>query len=515
MTPIWLLRLTYGGRSVYASSRPCEPLDLAARPVVHRGGIEDLTIAQSFELGGDDWLGETDAEVVAYLSPTAAALTAAGWRPDALRAEVSLLTPGAAYASRRVVMAGPAVLDVVAGGADPARIRIVPEDLNLGAQFPPDAATIRAGSTLTDPLAQPSAEGVVYPWVFGTPGAHVRADGTAGAAPASPCPYVATGYVMIAGHAVEASTVTIYSEPDDDSDDFAVTTATDLLGRVYSRCDVSAKIGVWTLGSSSKMFVSDWQDGGLVSPAGAARWRPSDLAAYLLGVQGVRVDHAALGAVRRRLDRVRLDAAIVERVLPWEWLTAQWAPLDPTLWWVQGARGLQPVVLDEGPTSAAPLLRVGYDWHRPDSRTTVTTGDGARGLTAASVGYALDRSAGEYSGRQRVAAREVYGDDPDGLAQSAPARRAASRGADLSSEIEAAAVYDATQAAATARGVIAARWASPVSDLLWRSLSDPVLRLGQLVRVQDTAQDTPVRGAWVTGIGYALDRVEYTVSYRA
>jgi hypothetical protein len=194
----------------------------------------------------------------------------------------------------------------------------------------------------TLPYTVPKQVGRVYPIVFGTPGA-------AGGQPGSPAIMIDDGSVsgtvllMIAGHAVDASTVTIWG-PDAAGDltssaGISVSEDVDLNGRTISVVDVTAGPGTLDPTRIDDDWYAEWDDGEAL-PGGMG-----DVLELLLNVSSIRLDSARIRGIRSALNRYQLAGYIDDTVTPWEYVRREIMPLIP-LAPVQGRSGLYWVLWD-------------------------------------------------------------------------------------------------------------------------------------------------------------------------
>lgn len=199
-----------------------------------------------------------------------------------------------------------------------------------------------------DALRDVVAEGGAYPVVYGQPQAAIQADDPGGATP---------GYhverfpgfsryleskVLIAGHRVAASTVTIVGS-------FAgsaaapVSTMGDALGRTVSYIDFS------TLGGREdpkavigQEWAVEWTAGGGVprrdDPSTAMTGAGEIIEDILTRWTSIEVDKGRMRAVSPWLDSYRLDFAITSPTAAWDFLRGQVASVLP-MEWVEGRSG--------------------------------------------------------------------------------------------------------------------------------------------------------------------------------
>lgn len=247
-------------------------------------------------------------------------------------------------------------------------------------------------------------EGVVYPLVFGAPG---TADH-----PGSPGILIdaQTGVaskLMIAGHAVSASTVTVWG-PDADNNLVSKSGVTvqhgkDSQGRVYAFVEL---LLAWASTEPNGQnfdgaFWVSWTDGEAL-PGGAG-----DVLGMLYRMSTLDVDVSALDAVRGRLNAYKLAGFVDDVVQPSEYAKQVVLPLLPVSM-VNGPNGLRPQLwpwldADDGATVA---LTEGVNVSR-DGPVRYLTGDHYSSYTV-EFGFRPDTSV--MTGRAKADAQDTaYG----------------------------------------------------------------------------------------------------------
>ena len=357
----------------------------------------------------------------------------------------------------------------------------------------PEQARVSAD---TWPSASDKIDGERYPVILGAPG---MVSGSA--IPATPAYPVDSSerYLLIAGHRVSASSVTIFDEDTGSNDTATVETVSDGLGRLVSVVDINAtslsydgdhKYRVGWSGGAGKMH----EGGTPIRSAGdALRWaaRQSTAAWDIVGVE----------VSSRLLDGYVIDGAIVgspdETLTPWDWLTAQLLPLLPVS--IHGGpRGL---AVHVWPLTLSPVASLERGADEVSRVSRVESEDRTRLLSTSSLRYAYNGQEDAYS--SRVAAVSQSEDAVDGGTverhlQAGRIRYGAGRAEDETTDI----VYHA----GTAGAVVA--WRAQLFGLPSFSVAYQLpqrygwLRLGDRVEVTDDEVGFSAAAAVVESIEY-------------
>lgn len=234
------------------------------------------------------------------------------------------------------------------------------------------------------------ADGAVWPWVFGEPG---KAPNGAAPVPATPAYMVkatGTAEIMIAGHPVEASQVTIFGpEALDPSSGIVTSDVVPVLhkstddGRPFAYVSGADLVNV-SDANESRYFVA-WTHG-RATPGGAGT-----LLRKLYEFSTLRVDLTAFSAVESTLNGYQLDGYFDRWSTPSEVVQSQILPLLPVSV-IDGPFGLRPVLFPW----ATGKHRAG--WHLVDGASIVTddaieyaTDEQAPGTVVVEYGYRPDK----------------------------------------------------------------------------------------------------------------------------
>lgn len=204
------------------------------------------------------------------------------------------------------------------GSFQPLTGTVETDDLGTGIIPAQDAAITEA--TFTASGISDKALGKSYPVIIGTPG-----DGDY----TTPAYLVTSANLLIAGHEVLASTVSIIDDEGNTATGLTVNTTTDALGRTYSY--VTFLVTPW---SADRTYYVAWDDGGgMADPASASvpLRAAGDVITWLLSTYapGLRFDLAAQTAVAPLLAGYLLDFAIVSPVDPVAFVRSTIAPVLP------------------------------------------------------------------------------------------------------------------------------------------------------------------------------------------
>lgn len=264
-----------------------------------------------------------------------ARLVAMGHRLSTATGELGTINGN--WAGRSPVLLG--CIDAEYGGdGEPVTIRLDPRPWeDSGKLLSPDQAV--SESTWANVPAATDGRG--YPLVIGRPGEYQEADGSTAYCSASPCIPVGSDTLLVAAARVTSSTLTVYSELDDDQESFAIDYTLDDQGQTVATVDLSAAATITYDGSGR--YWARWPDGGLALGTGETLEAAGDIVAWALRQSSLDVDAAALEAIRAPLAGFLLGGFLDASVSPWEWLTQEILPLLP-LRLIQGPRGMRPAL---------------------------------------------------------------------------------------------------------------------------------------------------------------------------
>ena len=281
--------------------------------------------------------------------------------------EVAIWVDGRDYADRLVILRGrlqePSYND--AGRVVGSLVENPYEDK---AVFPEESAVITAE---TWPNRDHALDGRVFPWIFGSPGVYTAANGGGDAyTTGSPALLVDTvtgnGYLMIAGHQVDASTVKVFKLSGTNSPvsaTLSVVHSKDALGRVVSIVQCEAGPGGVTKEAGANYWVRWNNGGGMPERHGSRAIRGGgELILWWLERSSIRFDPAVWGNVAAQLDSYVFGGFIDDFVTPWEM--------------VMYFLDLLPVSVVSSPAGAAPIVWRS-DLQGSDVTAEIVDGEGA------------------------------------------------------------------------------------------------------------------------------------------
>jgi hypothetical protein len=357
---VWLLTLTWAGQVYRFSSYPVAPVDEDGRALPHDGGLDVLEYEDGAELLTTS--PELRSVAIEVLFPIdVAERIEAGHDLAAASGELALWAVGQPWEDRQQVIVGTVVQPEYGAADEPVRFSLEENPFDDVAVIPDAAAVVSASTWDQDAFQTPddSLE-LVYPIVFGAPGLTTDDQGAAVLGRGSPgivLDYTNISYeaklLMVAGHLVEASTVTIL-----DQDGAGVTRTVshveDLLGRTVAVVDLTTTFAIDKTGS---LWVCWTQGRALPGVSGAG-----SLLRYMLGRSSLRVDWGRVEALVAYLDRFEVSGYINSACSPWEWVQDNLLPLLP-ISMLSGPDGLRPV-------------RWRYDAAEEDAVAVLTCGQG-------------------------------------------------------------------------------------------------------------------------------------------
>lgn len=214
--------------------------------------------------------------------------------------------------------------------------------------------------------------------------------------------------LLIAGHKVSASTVTIFDYTDSaagaiPSASISVSTQTDKVGREISYCQMSGS-GITV--DPGRVFYVGWPagGGGLLNTNGAGALRGAgDVIAWIIQTwTDIPIDGARFAGVRELLNAYKIDSYINEPVDPMAWLNAEVFPLLPVEP-RQGEDGIWWYMRRWSATASDATARLDADDGNIQRETLITTAS-SQVINEVTVGYGPDRDSGRHHFRVIVGA---------------------------------------------------------------------------------------------------------------
>lgn len=268
--------------------------------------------------------------------------------------EVAYYVSGA-WADRVVVLVGRVIEPTYTTGGI---VRFTAEEnaYDDAALWPPSDAYVDAATWVGH---DPAVRGRYYPWVFGSPGVYTAADGDDAYTSGSPGLLVNTAsrYLLIAGHEVDASTVTVIKRTGSfpQSKTFNVSLLKDALGRRCSVCVLDAGpagVGTLTAEEGADYWVR-WASGGGIPARETTRAvrGGAELLLWWLERSTLRYDAAGIRGLSGALDGYVFDGYVDEPIRPWDVIIGSLLPVLPATP-IYGHRGLTFAVFDPDATVA-------------------------------------------------------------------------------------------------------------------------------------------------------------------
>jgi hypothetical protein len=343
---VWLLEVAFAGRVFRWASRPID--------VTHDGGTyhyDGGLDSDDIELSLGQFAVEPDlisASISVVFPVSVAALVERGHDLGSAPGELSQIVAGSAYKDRRVVIDGIVSQPQYWYATEPVSFSLE-ESAHDDAGVWPDADAVVNATTWS--TADAEVHGTVYPTVFGTPGSFPAPDGTATPCHGSPAIIVdITGddndKILIAGHRVAATTVTVIYNAGGSSFSGTVVVELDGLGREVSTVDTSGQSTGTAPRTASEYWIA-WDHtsgGGMVSRNGTGTMTGlGDVAETVLGSASIAIDRGRFAGARQSLNAFLVSGYIDEPVVPSEWVADNLYPLAP-MSIQKGSKGLYPVL---------------------------------------------------------------------------------------------------------------------------------------------------------------------------
>ncbi len=370
--PVYCLDLTFGGVEYHLAT---EPVDVVrdGRVIHYAEALSDVDYIEETTREGMEE-GNSVPLAVFLDGVNIADQVARGHRLEAVAGHLFFVfvdrssgRAGQTYAERFALLTGRLSQPVYADPErDPGFLSFTLDDNpgdDVSLLLDPSAAITDA----TYSAAPGLSDGKVYPVIIGTPGVYRKADGTSSGTSGSPAyPLAESGSnhtkLLIAGHEVVASTVTVFDDTGTSSQVFNVAHETDGLGRLVAVVDISSPGGI---SAKSTEYWCVWNGGGGIrSPfSGSALSGLGDVCAWALLRTSLRVDVEKWIAEAGILNRVQVATYISEASLsPWSFVTRL---LDSLLVEVRaGPLGLYPLgrVLDTAMAEGLALITEGPEF---------------------------------------------------------------------------------------------------------------------------------------------------------
>jgi hypothetical protein len=350
---VWLLELAWAGQTWRFASRPVVVATDAGDELAYAEGA----VPEVYREEADLFASTTTPTSVGFdglvFDEDVAELVARGHWLELATAEISQWVEGRTWEERRVVLTGRVREPEYGAAGEPVSFSVAPTELDESALVPPSSAAV---SDATWPNAAESAQGAAYPFVIGRPGLGLSTDlASTGGAPAL-LVHLSSRYLLIAGHRVRATSVTVIGITQGEAASFAVTHRSDGLGRTVATVTLDAAAGSGQVAAvDGDEYSVDWSgtSGGMASleDADEALTGAGEVCEWLLRESGLPHDVGAWAALRSSLGAWRLDFYVDQPQGPFRLLQEAVLPLVPVSV-RRGARGIEPVLWPVDATAA-------------------------------------------------------------------------------------------------------------------------------------------------------------------
>lgn len=459
---VWLLDLDVGGYVLRVASLECDVPQQDGSTVAYRGGLVVGDWSDGIDLFTASPAARQipmevrlDGDVEAWQT-----LARQGHRLATATATVSVWPEGGTVDDVRVVLRGCVDEPEHGGAEEPVRLSVVEDAVDATGLIPEADARVIDWPSPSDPRpttwdgcrfsGNPDHVGERYPIVIGRPGRGTAASGDSldsvqALAVHNDAAATVNYGLLIAGHLVIGTQVTIYDADDDVSEALTVVEMGDDLGRRVAVVSLAAAASL-TWDPDHAYWVRWTQSGGLAGHDGSEMTGAGQVLRWMLERSQAQIDRGRLAAAIPILDGYRIDAVVVAtpeaRIRPLDWVREHLSPILP-ISMRRGPEGLYPVVwrYDAASTDAVAVLdadaaravrtsplswtsvRDCYAevevWHRRDHRTQTYTsrvllsGDPqARARDDTAVPHALLRASWIDGVRRRLELRsDVVADD--------------------------------------------------------------------------------------------------------
>jgi hypothetical protein len=343
---VWLLELSFAGRVFRWATRPID-ISHDGGTYHYDGGLD----AEDIELSLGQFAVEPDlisASISVVFPVDVAVLIERGHDLGSAPGELSQIVAGSAWKDRRVVIDGVASQPEYWYATEPVSFSLEESAHDDAGVWPPADAVVNATTWST---ADAEVYGTVYPTVFGTPGSYRTPAGVAASVHGSPAVIVDINgddndKILIAGHRVAASTVTVIYDAEGSSFSGSVVVEADGLGRDVSTVDISGQSTGTAPRTASDYWIA-WDHssgGGMVARNGTGTMTGlGDVAETILDAASIAIDRGRFAGARQQLNAWLVSGYIDEPVVPSEWVADNLYPLAP-MSIQKGAAGLYPVL---------------------------------------------------------------------------------------------------------------------------------------------------------------------------
>lgn len=381
----WLLRLTIGGSDFYLSTSPIVMTKNDGTQISYTAGLTEPDYSESLSR-----FSHTVDDLATSLEVVIDALNLAqhrrkGFQLQKATGELACVTiingiVQQTYENRFVQVVGRVSEPTYGYPNAPVGYFTFTLDGRPGADSEPfhTETMYISGTRISTVVTDDESEGKAYPLVFGTPGSFINALGVTSRTSGSPA-YVIdrdtsttpkATKLLIAGHHVAASTVTVFAGDPALDRNFNVTNTVDDIGQPIATIEITNPDNnskVTSLWSQNTEFWCCWDGGaGLENPStGSTVTAAGDLFLWALSQTPYDVDYGAWQAVRGYLNQYEFSGYLNDpSVTVWEWITSL-AELILPLTIRAGAKGIYPIIQDiHIAKHEAQEILIGADFYR-------------------------------------------------------------------------------------------------------------------------------------------------------
>lgn len=324
---LWFVASLTAGGQVYRWAEKPLSINSDTGSLSISPGLQGARVSQSAP-----WMGREPEQrkATVELSPARginpAELLRGRYMLDGSPLEIALWREGDPWEDRQIRMNGWVTSYEWGGSKEPLSIYAEESALQDRALIPEPGALV---SPATWPYAAPSMLGIQYPTILGAPGSN--------GVPASPAMFVACSTIggsedllLVAGHPVSATSVSITASDGTGPEVFAITTRTDGLGRQVSVVDISAAALITKDATLSYRVAWDQGGAGMLAVSGTSpALGAGSILEAVLARSTLPVDRGSLSSARDPLNAYQLGGFIQQPLSPLEWVTRIVLPLLP------------------------------------------------------------------------------------------------------------------------------------------------------------------------------------------
>jgi hypothetical protein len=491
----WLIDVHVGGEVLRFATRPAEITDARGRTYLYREGLDDLGTGYSTGGSVDLSIGVEIAASSAWASFVGAFATL-----ERSRCVIRRWWPGQLLDAARVILDGELRGFSYGDEGEPVSFAVV-RSVRTQSRLLPSSGMVVDGTTW--PVrggwaVDDSVRGQYYPVIIGCPGG-----GGTSALPATPGLLVETSgadttdKLLIAGHRVMATEVTVYDYTDADAPEEAVLPVlhgVDGVGRTIAYVEPGGSFSAPVAPGGVYLIGWSLDNPGLRNPrTGAALRGAGDVIEWMLRTWSDAVlDGPRFSGVRDRLNAYKIDTFLNEPTDPLEWVRSEVLPLVPAEP-RQGESGLYFYTRPAESARSGVVARLDAAAGQVERASAIEV-DGSDLVNEVTVEYRADLASGSFRQRVTVSAEDgvredefVASVDDSRVLGSYRARLSQARYGRLPVTVQAHAVYEPATAVRIAQDIVS-RQALPRRFVEYQGGPElEALEIGQQVEITDSA----------------------------